>query len=979
MSDPVSIMESVTLAPRTRPLIGRHAELDRLRGAVGLDPAVVEPCRVAVVSGDAGIGKSRLVAELAGQARDAGWSVVAGHCVGQAGSAIAYLPFTELLGALAEARPEVVAAVLAAHPDLGLLLPGHAGQSAGRPVDPGRVAEAVHAVLVRAGRELPLLAVVEDVHWADHSSRDLVTLLLTRGFSGPTGLVVTYRSDDVSRRHPLHETLPVWTRLPHVARVDLAALPESAMLDLVDTLADAPTDPDVRRDVVARAEGNAFFAEELIASGSRPGIATEDLSRLLRTRVEQLGEDALLLVRAAAVGGRTVGHTLLSAVSGLDDDRLDDAIDEAIERHVLEPAPGGAVSFRHALLGEAVAADVLPGLRRRLHRAYLAALQDRGPHASPAEIARHAAAVGDLPTALAATLAAGDAARAVGGPRDALRHYERALGWIEDPRQRAEVSLRAASAANTAGARVRAAELVREAVEATPAAGLPEVRAELLAELSQRVRILEADDDTLALSEEAMALLPADRDARRVRVLLAHLQALIDHRRLDRAAAVADELIPMAQDLGMPSAAAEARLLLAQLDELRGTSEDIIAGFRAVLAHVRAGDILEVRARMRLASALHQLGDVPAALEEYERGLAAGLRLDQPWGPYTLECRLYGVVAAHTLGRWDDADRLLGGLEQREGPQPGAALLAGAALQLRVDRGEPVPLAEFAELARWADVDSLVGAYVAYAAAQTVGAGGEIDPHLDLLDRMVALLDRSWSPNFQGLVRIAAALCGRAGDLAATLPPAEGARLLALATSYADRAAARLRAPDTAVSPAPGLETRAWGARLAAERLRLAAASGERAAAAPADPAAAVARWEACVTAYESYGHVPETIRARARLAEALARAGRSRESKEIAAQARSPARVLGMTPVLAILDALAPAGGDRSEEHDLTNREREVLQLVALGRTNGQIGKELFITTKTVSVHVSNLLAKLGAGNRAEAAAIARRAGLLD
>lgn len=86
------------------------------------------------------------------------------------------------------------------------------------------------------------------------------------------------------------------------------------------------------------------------------------------------------------------------------------------------------------------------------------------------------------------------------------------------------------------------------------------------------------------------------------------------------------------------------------------------------------------------------------------------------------------------------------------------------------------------------------------------------------------------------------------------------------------------------------------------------------------------------------------------------------------------------MTPVLAILDALAPAaGGDRSEEHDLTNREREVLQLVALGRTNGQIGKELFITTKTVSVHVSNLLAKLGAGNRAEAAAIARRAGLLD
>ena len=219
------IMALVAPHPRDRPLLGRNVELGRLRAVL---PGRDRPGGSALVEGDAGIGKSRLIAELAAEALAAGAVVVTGHCVGAGGSSIAYLPFTELLAGLDAALPDVVTRVLAAHPALAALLPARGPAPSGSG-DPGPVAEAVHACLLAAGRDTPLLAVVEDLHWADHSSRDLLTLLLTRGFDAPVALVATLRTDDLHRAHPLYPTLPVWARLPALTRVALAPLPADVM------------------------------------------------------------------------------------------------------------------------------------------------------------------------------------------------------------------------------------------------------------------------------------------------------------------------------------------------------------------------------------------------------------------------------------------------------------------------------------------------------------------------------------------------------------------------------------------------------------------------------------------------------------------------------------------------------------------------------------------------------------------------------
>ena len=278
-------------APAGGLFVGRDEDCERLARLLGLDAAADGPGMV-VLSGDAGIGKTRLLSELSARARQQGWQVLLGHCLGEAGSSLPYLPFTEMLGRLEVTRPEDVDAIVATHPHLARLFPGRrrpgTGDTPGA-LDRAELVEAVHAALEDLSQQGPLLVVVEDVHWADQSSRDLLTLLFTRGFSGPVSLVASYRSDDLHRRHPLRATLAHWSRLASVHRVDLAPLADRHVRELVQGLIDGALGEAEVQAVVERAEGNAFFAEELAAASSlgRPGTAG-DLSRLLLVRVEQL-------------------------------------------------------------------------------------------------------------------------------------------------------------------------------------------------------------------------------------------------------------------------------------------------------------------------------------------------------------------------------------------------------------------------------------------------------------------------------------------------------------------------------------------------------------------------------------------------------------------------------------------------------------------------------------------------------------------
>ena len=197
------------------------------------------------------------------------------------------------------------------------------------------------------------------------------------------------------------------------------------MRSLVRSIHAGPLGEGALHTIVERAEGNAFFAEELVVATEIGSALPDDLAALLLVRLDQLDDAARQVVRAAACAGRQVSHELLAAVAGLDAGSLGEALRSAVESNVLVPV-GGSYVFRHALLAEAVYDDLLPGERVRLHAAYCAALRSHAVDGTAAELARHARAAHDLVTAVTASIEAGDDAMAVGGPEDAARHYERA-------------------------------------------------------------------------------------------------------------------------------------------------------------------------------------------------------------------------------------------------------------------------------------------------------------------------------------------------------------------------------------------------------------------------------------------------------------------------------------------------------------------------------------------------------------------------
>lgn len=953
------------LAPRPRTLVGRDSELDRLRTAIGLTGE--GGLAGVVVSGDAGIGKSRLVAEIGEEATRAGHLLAVGHCVGAGGSALAWLPFVEIVAGLDESVPDVVATTLAAHPALSAL---HHGDESVATDDPGRVAHAVHALLTEAARERPLLVVVEDVHWADHSSRDLLTLLLTRGFSTPVTLVVTYRSDDIHRRHPLHDVLAVWTRLPLAARVDLGPLAATDMGCLVRDLGDRG-DADLRQ-VVERAGGNPFFAEELVASGD---ATSTDLARLLRLRLDRLDAPGRTVVRAAALASGPLDPELLAAVVGMDPDDLDEALHQAIDHHILEPV-AGRLRFRHSLLGETLAEELLPGARQRLHRAWIGALRDHPDLGSSADLARHAAATGDFETAITAAVAAGDEALRVGGARDAQRLYEAAIGWIDDdPARRATITLAASRAADRAGDSVRAIALLEEVLPELDPATHPVLRARVLARAAAKHTTLDLPSDPVRMVSEALDLLPDDDDEETITVRLDHLDVLVAHR-LPQARAHGDELLLRVERLGLHRAVARVRIQQAR--HLSVSDPDrAYAELTAAADDSASADVL-LPALLRLGNLDRGAGRMAAAFEHYSRGVEVADRAQRRWGPYGMECRLQGGRTAYELGMWDEAERLLA--TPADLPQPPRGFMEGALVELLVARGESGLEHRLDDTRDWWDVDALLVVGSLGGMIDVLGRAGEATRLLEWVVSGVEAIQRAWGEDAQAVIRIAALLAGQVADLARDQQvPADVLTALRQTTRHlADQSRV---IPDGADGDLPaagreaiGPESLAWGTRLEAELLRDSDAASSD---------AAIDLWRRSVDEFDALPNRPEQVRSLLHLAEALATAGRPEESTEVAGAARDLATRLGARPVLDRLAALAAhedsSGTSPSADALLTPRESEVLTLLERGRTNGQIAEELFISRKTASVHVSNILAKLGASTRGEAVSLARDAGLID
>lgn len=952
-----------------QPMIGRADEARRLAAACGLDR---DGGGLAVLSGDAGIGKTRLLVNLIEQARDAGRIAVIGHCVAQTGAAMPYLPFVEIAGALADHAPETVDAVVSAHPALAELLPGRSTPDAGqRAGDAGVLAEAVHALLNRVGAAVRLLVVVEDAHWSDHSSRDLITLLLTRGFSSPVGFVVSYRSDDLHRRHPLYATLPVWARLADVTRLELPPLPDDDITELVRNLPGHGDEATVAR-IVRRAAGNAFFAEELATSGA---AISEDLSRVLQSRYEELSRPAQQVVKLVSVGGGAVAHDLLAAVCELDGDELDQALFEAIEHHLLERAGAYGYAFRHSLLAEAIGDQLLPGEASRLHGRYVSAILAAPDLDRPAELARHAAASGDRATAISAGCRAGESALRMGGPREALEQFEAALSLMaDDDPERDQVTLRAAEAAFASGDVFRASRLVGSRIEALGDAR-PTTLPRLLSAYVMHSRLVAVTPEQLARAELALELTEGRDGAVRLEALTACIQALVDRQRWAEASELGEEALELAEKLAAAETTTNLRTILAYTLDYGGDVARLEAHLAAIVADAEPG-AAHVRALHRLAHFEEEVGRLESALARFDHGAELGLRQGHPWGPFELSCRFRGARIAYMLGDLDGAlDRLdLAG----DGPAPSQAMLAASRLVVLAARDGTAPEGLFEAAERHWATDAEIALSSFQPRAELLAAQGRPGEAIAVVERAAAEIERQWGPDEAAFIRLAAVGLALLAD---TAQPALAGSYRATADSWLRRAGVR-DAAELAddhwhaggvkgwLGLPLGPEGRAWRARLVAEEVRLRHGLG-----ATLSPSELVHPWQEAVAAFEEYGHRPETARTRLRLAEALAASGDQTASAEQLRVVRAEAVRLSSKPLLAAVEAAEPAAAHPA---GLTPREQEVLRLVARGNSNGEIGRQLFISTKTASVHVSNVLAKLGASSRGEAAAIARDRGLL-
>ncbi|MBK1788652.1 helix-turn-helix transcriptional regulator [Prauserella cavernicola] len=983
------------------PLVGRVDELARLRAAV--DRARRAEAAAVLLAGDAGVGKTRLVTELGGHAESQGALVLTGRCLDVGEGGLPYLPFAEALAPLATSGDDPVARAVRARPALGRLLPlvpeapaaapdfAMAGDVDVRPrlraeVDLGQLQlfDAVLGVLSEISEHRPVVLVLEDLHWADGSTRNLVSFLISRLRAQRVLMVGTYREEDVYRRHPLRGLLVELVRLPAVERVELRPFGEADARAFVEALAEKPLPPDVLADMVARSEGNPFFAEELLASSDDCDDLPAGLAEVLLARLERLGQDTRRVLRVVAVAGEGVAHAALAEVSGLGELELDEALREAVQHHALV-IERGFYQFRHALLQEAVYADLLPGERTRMHAAYATRVrtnpQGRGREA---KLAYHSLRSKDFPTALTALVQAADEAARLGAPGTALRHLEQALEiWdaVPDsarPEGYGELKLlmEASHYAGASGDPERAIAFARSAAEALPPDLDRGSAAMVWRRLAESLLSLDGSFDEAPPTIERAWELVADAGPSRARAWVLATRAQIQRAelRLEDARWSAENAVADARTVGIGDAEASALVTLGALADSDGKVDQARQRLVEGVAKARSTGALhvELRAMYYLALSHDDQGELDQALRLYRSGADRAEETGLAWSAFGLNSRLRYVSVRYLVGDWpDDA------VERPRSPVSSTVttIMNTAWVHLMVARGR------FAEAERLvADLRAHWRSDLWIAMAATASGSelaywqGEYERAARLVRDGVARFDEFY-PRALGGIRIcalgleaAAAWATEArlrGDTAAVAEAGElGAALLAHVRDCVEHGTPR--------SGTIGPEGQAWLLRAEA------AASGL---AGPAD----ASLWAKVVEAF-GYGAVYEQAICRLRHAEALLAAGDTAPAAQELGEAHAFAERLEAGPLRTAvrdlarrarveLPGLAPA---RDVVDLLTERERAVLERVALGRTNRQVGEELYISEKTVSVHLSRAMAKLGASRRAEAVAIAYDRGLL-
>ncbi|WP_455432836.1 helix-turn-helix transcriptional regulator [Streptosporangium soli] len=957
----------------SRLFVGRAGELAALERV--LAEARAGKSSTVFVGGEAGVGKTRLIREFAGRSGET--RVLVGGCLELGTGGLPFAPFTAVLRTLArEFGRDGISALLPGGTTGGLarLLPEFGEPDADGAEARARLFEQVLGLLERLAEHQPLLLVIEDAHWADRSTRDLLSFLVRyRRPEVRMLIVVTYRADDVHRKHPLRPLLAELGRLDRVSRLELPRLTRREVVQQAVGILDREPAELVIDTIYARSEGNPLFVEVLLSGDGEHEALPESLRDLLISSVERLPEETQELLRVASASGARIEHALLAAVAGLDDDALSATLRPAIAGNVLTFDREG-YAFRHALIHEAVHDDLLPGERVRLHTRFAEALEaDLELLPAPRgaiELAYHWYAAHDVTWALISAWRAAAAARKSAAYDEQLRMLTRVLElWEKVPDAAARIETdhvgvlrQAITVAHLAGEYERGMALAKAALgEIDP--DTDPVRA---ASLLRQRGIVAYDLGRAGFVDDlrmAARLLPADPPTRlRAQVLENLARVLHEPGEWAEKEALAEEARAIAKQVGDGSTEAQALVTLTWARYRYQDVEGQVGAFaeaHELAARARSYSALQ-RCAISESDALEGAGAHELAAEVARRGVADALDygLSRTFGAF-LSINLAEPLLS--LGRWDEALKVIEHALELVPPPPYRASVLGFAMDIALARGD----LDEAE-AQFAEALSLLarGTYRAQTVLPNIRrdvelrwARGRADEARDLVERALREQDLAAAPRYAWPFLVTAA------RTASALSPA------------LRELAGRL--------DVQGKVEEAHSLTFAAETARADLADLDSAAARD----SARAAWDEAAAAWAALRQPYPQARALLAAAEIAVGGGARDEAAVSLAQAWELAGKLAAVPLTRQIADLArrariPLDGEREPEEPrlgLTAREHEVLRLVAAGRTNREIAGELFISTKTASVHVSNILAKLGAASRGEAAATAHRMRLFD
>jgi len=957
---------------------GRETELAALAGA--FEAAASGAPGTVLMAGEAGGGKTRLVREFTARLRDRAL-VLAGGCVELCAAGLPYAPFTAALRELARQRGAAEVAALVPGEgarELGRLLPefGTPPADADPEMARARMFEVLLALFEQVADERPLVLIVEDLHWADRPTRDLLSFLVRNLRQAAVLLVVTFRSYELQRADPLGPVLTSLERMDGVIRLELSRLSHDEVASQLEGILGRPPEAAAVGAAFARGGGNPLFTEALVNSdGTLSGQVPWSLRDLLTVTVKDLPGRTQEVLRTAAVASARIRHALLAAVTGSDDTALTAALRPATAANVIVSDADG-YAFRHELIREAVLEDLLPGERAQAHRAFAEAL-DADPSLSshgtgPAQLARHWRGAHEDERALNAAWRAAAEATTAFAYAERLHMLELVLElWDQVPApgrhaatDRIGVLELASSTALWAGETERGLALVEAALAELGEAGDAERRGSLLLQRA----CLRRDQSLPGHTDDLQAALGLACGPTRVRaqILAEFCWALLRQNHAEEAATLAGELRSLAERLGSEEYQVEATMVVAALAAAEGqdTIDDLQ---RACQKAGRSGSAeVETRAYLLLNLALEARGNHQGAIGVGREGLARARQLGLGrW----IAAPIAGSLAQSLIsaGRWDEAQEILQEILSLDlAPWVRAQPLLFRA-QIALARGKQDTatriLGELREHTAGSPLETVRELPLVRLEIECRLAGGDVAGALALAGSVPPYGAGAYPPYLWPLLATAMRACAEA-EQASGPPEAVGGGLRQALEQVA--AAARRSGPVE----------QAHAAVFAAEASRAAGHPDQQA-------------WDAAVVAWEALGQPYPLAYALLRAAAAALAAGdreeaatRLRRAAGLAAQlAAGPLqRQISQLARRARIELTAPGASQAAgAPFGLTGRELDVLRLVATGRGNRDIAAELFISPRTASVHVSNILGKLGVTSRGEAAAAAYRLRLFD